>query len=403
MFSKRQSTRSNSACTIEYMPTPAQTFVANLKQTALKRTHIDWLLFLAVSALMLFSVAFVYSASAYFADIKFGSPEKLFVRHLVNVLLSFVVIIVFAKIDYHLLQKHTRNLMIFALFCLVAVIVVGTTIKGAKRWINVGPLNFQPSELAKFALVLHLARMMAEKQEYIKDMKRAFLPLMFWIAVTAGCIAIQPNFSTAGVIFLLGMILVFIGNGHVGYIALTFLAGIAGGGAYAISAPYRMKRLAVFWEQLSSIVNVEVITQKNYQLYQAILAFGNGGIFGVGPGQSRQRDWFLPESYGDFIFSIIGEEYGFIGVLAIMFAFALILWRGFIIARTASDDFGRFVAGGITTTFALYAVINMGVTTGLLPTTGLPLPFISYGGTAILFSAAALGILLNISSQASRS
>jgi cell division protein FtsW len=385
------------------MPTPAQTFVANLKQTALKRTHIDWLLFLAVSALMLFSLAFVYSASSYFADIKFGSPEKLFVNHFIKVLISFVVIIVFAKIDYHFLQKHTRNLMIFALFCLVAVIFIGTTIKGAKRWIGVGPLTFQPSELAKFAMVLHLARMMAEKQEYIKDVKRAFLPIMFWIVVTAGCIAIQPNFSTAGVIFLLGMVLVFIGNGHVGYILMTFLAGIAGGGAYAISAPYRMKRLAVFWEQFASIVNVETITQKNYQLYQAILAFGNGGIFGVGPGQSRQRDWFLPESYGDFILSIIGEEYGFIGVLAIIFAFALILWRGFIIARTASDDFGRFVAGGITTTFALYAVINMGVNTGLLPTTGLPLPFISYGGTAILFSAAALGILLNISSQASRS
>ncbi len=384
------------------MPSAAQTFVATLKHTALKRTHIDWLLFLSVSALMLFSVAFVYSASAYFADIKFGSPERLFTRHLLNVLLSFCVIIVFAKIDYHWLQKHSKTLMIFALVCLAFVLVAGTTIKGAKRWLGYGPLSFQPSELAKFALVLHLSRMLTEKNAYIKDFQRAFLPMMFWILIVAALIAKQPNFSTAAVVFLSGIILVFIGNAHVGYLLSMFAAGIIGGGAYAISAPYRMKRLELFWEQLSSIIHVESISPKNYQLYQAILAFGNGGVFGLGPGQSRQRDWFLPESYGDFIFSIIGEEYGFIGVLAIIFAFAIILWRGYITARTAPDDFGRFLAGGITTVFALYALISMGVTTGLLPTTGLPLPFISYGGTAILFSAAALGVLLNISSQATK-
>lgn len=384
------------------MPNAAQTFVATLKQTAMKRTHIDWLLFLSASALMLFSVAFVYSASAYFADIKLGSPERLFVRHLVNVLLSFVVIIVFAKIDYHVWQKHTKTVMLFSLACLALVFIAGVSVKGAQRRIAFGPLSFQPSELAKFALVLHLARMMAEKAAYIKDFQRTFVPMMFWITITAGLIALQPNFSTAAVMFLVGILLVFMGNANVGYLLLTFLVGIAGGSVYAIAAPYRLKRLNVFWEQLSSIIHVEAISQKNYQLYQAILAFGNGGIFGVGPGQSRQRDWFLPESYGDFIFSIIGEEYGFIGVVAIIVAFAIILWRGFITARTAPDDFGRFAAAGITTVFALYAVINMGVTTGLLPTTGLPLPFISYGGTAILFSGAALGILLNISSQSSK-
>lgn len=382
--------------------TAAQTFVATLKQTALKRTHIDWLLFLAVSGLMLFSVAFVYSASAYFADIKFGSPEKLFTRHLINVLLSFVVIIVFAKIDYHILQKYSKGLLMFSLGCLVFVLVAGRAVKGAKRGIDLGPLSFQPSELAKFALVLHIARMLVEKAAYIKDFKRTFAPIMFWMLITAGLIALQPKFSTAAVIFLTGMMLMFMGNAHVGYIAMTFTAGIVGGGVFAVSASYRMERLQVYWEQLAAIVNVEMISQKNYQLYQAILAFGNGGIFGVGPGQSRQRDWFLPESYGDFIFSIIGEEYGFVGVVVIIIAFAIILWRGFIIARTATDDFGRFLAGGITTVFALYAFINMGVTTGLLPTTGLPLPFVSYGGTAILFSAAALGVLLNISSQASK-
>jgi cell division protein FtsW len=137
-----------------------------------------------------------------------------------------------------------------------------------------------------------------------------------------------------------------------------------------------------------------------YQLDQALIAFGNGGITGVGPGQSRQRDWFLPESYGDFIFSIVGEEYGYIGVTLLVLCFVMIMWRGYTSARKAPDAFGRILAGGITTTLAIYAFVNAGVTCGLLPTTGLPMPFISYGGSSVFFSAIAVGILLNISSHA---
>jgi len=137
-----------------------------------------------------------------------------------------------------------------------------------------------------------------------------------------------------------------------------------------------------------------------YQLDQALIAFGNGGITGVGPGQSRQRDWFLPESYGDFIFSIVGEEYGFLGIALLVGAFVLIMWRGYAVARKAPDSFGRLLAAGITTTLAIYAFVNAGVTCGILPTTGLPMPFISYGGSSVFFSAIAVGVLLNISSQA---
>ncbi len=382
------------------MNTPA--FVAQLRQQTLTRSHIDWMLFLVSVALMLFSIAFVYSASAYFADVKYGSPEKMFLGHTLRVAASLVVVIICSRIDYHLLQRHSKSILYFSIGCLLFVLVAGTTIKGAKRWLGYGPLSFQPSELAKFALVLHLARLLAEKQTYIKDLKRAFLPMLFWIGIVAVLIARQPNFSTAGVIFGIGVLMLFIGNANVLHISALFIVGLAGGWVYGISADYRMQRITDFTQQFSTMFDAENIRNVNYQLQQAILAFGNGGILGMGPGQSRQRDWFLPESYGDFIFSIIGEEYGFIGVVAIIIAFSLILWRGFITARRAPDDFGRFLAGGITTTFALYAVINMGVTTGLLPTTGLPLPFISFGGTAILFSAAALGVLLNISSQSEK-
>jgi cell division protein FtsW len=380
----------------------ASRFVAEFRRQTLSRSHIDWLLFLASVALMLFSVAFVYSASAYFADVKFGSPEKLFVGHSVRVAFSLLIVVIFSRIDYHLFWRRSKPLLIFSLVCLVFVLFAGTTIKGAKRWIGLGPLSFQPSELAKFVLVLHLARLLAEKQSYIKDFQRSFLPMLFWIGSAAALVALQPNFSTAAVIVAIGVLLLFIGNVSVLHILGLLVLGVVGGGLYGIAAPYRMERITDFTRQFSTMFDPENIRLVNYQLQQALLAFGNGGVVGMGPGQSRQRDWFLPESYGDFIFSIIGEEYGFIGVALIVLAFSVILWRGFITARRAPDDFGRFLAGGITITFALYAFINMGVTTGLLPTTGLPLPFISYGGTAILFSAAALGVLLNISAQAAK-
>lgn len=363
-----------------------------------QRSHIDWILFLSVAALMLFSVAFVYSASAYFADVKFGSTEGLFWKHSLRVALGFILIIVFAKIDYRRWQPYTKHLLYGAGFLLVFVLINGAVLKGAKRWINIGFINFQPSELAKFALVFHLAAMLSEKQSYIKDLYRSFLPIMFWVAGICIVIALQPNFSTAAVIFFIAMILMFIGNVHVLHLMGTVAVGAGVGTVYALSAAYRRERIDSFLEQMA-LIDPGTFKNMNYQLQQGILAFGNGGVFGLGPGQSRQRDWFLPESYGDFIFSIIGEEYGFIGVTALLLVFSLLIWRGFKIARHAPDVFGRYLATGITLTFAVYAIVNMGVTTALLPTTGLPLPFISYGGTAIFFSAAAMGILLNISTH----
>lgn len=358
--------------------------------------HIDWIILLSAAGLMLFSVAFVYSASASFADVRFGSSEKLFWSHGIRVLLGLLVTIIFAKIDYRIWQKYSKAGLTVAVGFLLYVLVAGTTIKGATRWVDIGFINFQPSELAKFALVIHLAAMLADRQEYVKNFRYGFLPMLLWIAVVCGLIALQPNLSTASVVFLISMLVIFVGNANVLHLAGIGLLGFAAAVGYGLSAQYRLNRLLAFFGAEGNRTADAV----NYQLEQALLAFGSGGLFGVGPGQSRQRDWFLPESYGDFIFSIVGEEYGYLGVLLILGAFCVILWRGFVTARRAPDDFGRFLAAGITFTLGIYAFINAGVTCGLLPTTGLPMPFISYGGTAILFSAAALGILLNISAQA---
>lgn len=362
-----------------------------------KTGHIDWILMLSAVGLMLFSVAFVYSASSSFADVKFGSSEDLFWKHAKKVMLGLVITIVFAKIDYIRWQQYSKLIASAAVCCLIYVLVGGTHIKGATRWINIGFLSFQPSEFAKFALVLHIAALLAQTQSYIKNFRFGFLPIFLWICLICGLIAVQPNFSTATLIFVISIMLVFIGNGSLKHLFWVGISGIGAGMMYAFSAEYRLNRILAFFGKGDVGEAGEAV---KYQLQQAILAFGSGGIFGVGPGNSRQRDWFLPESYGDFIFSIIGEEYGFLGASLILATFAIIVWRGIVIARHAPDEFGRFLAAGITITFGLYAFANAGVTCGILPTTGVPMPFISYGGTAILFSAAALGVLLNISAQA---
>jgi cell division protein FtsW len=207
-------------------------------------------------------------------------------------------------------------------------------------------------------------------------------------------VLLQPNFSNGAMIFAISLVMLFVGRAKLSHIALTFVALVPPLIVYMLSAPYRMKRIMGFID-----FSKETGAKVNHQLWQGIIGFGNGGLFGVGMGESKQRDYFLPESYGDFVFSIVGEEYGLIGTLAILALFLTIMLRGMRIAKYADDDFGRLLAVGITASITLYALINAGVTLGILPTTGLPMPFVSYGGSSMLFSSMAIGVLLNISSQ----
>lgn len=361
-----------------------------------KNQLIDWMIFLPIVGLMFFSVAFVYSASSFYSGIHFKNPEYLFISHTLRIILGLLTIIVFAKIDYHVWQKLSKPLMIIGLLLLIFVLVGGSTMKGATRWISLGPISFQPSEFAKFALVIHFANLLSQKQGFIKDFERGFLPFILWTGLVCLLIALQPNFSTMIVIFMIAVAMMFIGNTNLIHLLMTFGFGFVIAVIYALSAEYRLNRFKSF---LGMSVDADMHQTINHQLNQALIAIGNGGIFGVGAGQTRQSNLFLPESYGDFIFSIIGEEYGFIGLILILLAFGIVFWRGMLVAKKAPDNFGYFLAIGILITFAVYVFVNAGVNTGLLPTTGVPMPFVSYGGTAILFYAAAIGILLNISAQ----
>jgi cell division protein FtsW len=352
-----------------------------------KRNHIDIALLTAVLVLMVLSLGVVYSASSTWAMMKYGEAAKLFQIHIVKVLLGFLAIFVFMHIDYHVYQKLSKPIIIAAVILLIGTLALGGEMKGATRWLRWGGIGLQPSEFAKYALIIHISYLIATKKERIKDYIYGLMPLLIWVGMVAVLVLAQPNFSTGAMILLVGTIMIFLGRARLHHMVLTCAPLVAGLGFYMMSAEYRMKRITKFLEG------------GGYQLYQGIIGFGNGGFFGVGPGESRQRDLFLPESYGDFVFSIVGEEYGLAGTIFVLALFLTIMLRGLRIAKFAKDDFGRLLASGITISITLYALVNAGVTLGIFPTTGLPMPFVSYGGSSMLFSSVAVGILLNISSQ----
>jgi len=228
----------------------------------------------------------------------------------------------------------------------------------------------------------------------IRDLKKGFVPMMVWIGLVTALVMAQPNFSMGAMIFLLSMSMLYIGNVKLKHLLLTFAILVPLIIIYMLSAKYRLARIMGYINGGGNIP-----TKADYQPRQSIIGFGNGGIFGVGPGDSKQRDFFLPESFGDFVYSVVGEEYGFIGTMLFMILFFVIMLRGFRIAKYAPDVFGRYLAIAITSSITLYALINAGVTLSILPTTGLPMPFVSYGGSSMVFSACVIGVLLNISSQ----
>jgi cell division protein FtsW len=324
---------------------------------------------------------------------KFGESNRLLNLHALKVLLGLVALFVGMTIDYRKYKKLTKPAVILSIIFLTITLVLGGEVKGATRWLRFGGLSLQPSEFAKFALLFHLCTLISTKGEAIRDFKKGFLPMMVWIGSVAGLVLIQPNFSTGSMIILMSMVMLFISEAKFTHLFGTVGAAIPVLGAVALARPHVMARIKSFIDGSASGGHL------NYQLMQGIIGFGNGGLFGVGPGLSKQRDFFLPESYGDFVFSIVGEEYGLIGTIVFMGLFLVLLLRGFKIAKNARDDFGRLLAIGITSVVTLYALVNAGVTLGILPTTGLPMPFVSYGGSSLLFTSFAVGVLLNISSQ----
>lgn len=364
---------------------------------------VDKLVLWAILVLSAIGIVSVYSAIGFLAETKGGGDtEALLFKHLFRVGLALAAMGIFSVINYRVLARFSRFLLIGSIGLLLAVQVVGVVSGGAARWLNLAGLMFQPSDLAKVSLLLFVASMLAQKQVYIKSFSRSFAPIFLWIMVTIACIGIS-DLSTSAVVLCAVMVMCFVARVSVIQIMLVGLLGLTLAYGMLATSPARAARLEAFVGiKMFPNTDAEAVfssSDEGYQSSQAKMAIAQGGLLGVGPGKSTQRD-FLPAPYNDFIYAIIAEEYGIVGALFVLGLFLIILFRGLLrIARKAPDPLGLFLAVGIVVMLTLYGFVHAGVSSNLLPVTGLPLPFVSYGGTSLLANGVMAGILLNISRQ----
>ena len=347
-----------------------------------------------------FGTIMLYSASWNESFIRSGgATDSLFLKgHLIRMALGFCCMFVFLLIDYRSLKLIAPYLLIFSLLLLMSTkgyhLIMGNT-KPA-RWLSIGSFSIQTSDIARLSLIIFLAYYLDQLKLQVKNFRSGFLPCISVIALMMTLIVIQPDFSTALIIGSIGVIILFIAGAKMKHIVFSTLIGFIMSIPIVYFKPYRLARILSFFDKTD-------ISEGGYQAHQALLSLGNGGLFGVGLGNSVEKNHLLPTPHTDFIFSIIGEELGlFRGTLPLLIAFLYIFYRGIKISQKCTDPFGILLATGISMNIVLYAFVNASVATGLFPVTGLPMPMISYGGSGLLINMAMIGILLNIS-QAKRS
>jgi cell division protein FtsW len=338
-------------------------------------------------------IVMVYSASSAVALKKFGSDYLFLKKQAIFAFVGIIALVACRHFPYQWYRPLTYPLLALALLFLVAIQVTdfGLSAGGAARWLRISYLTFQPSELARFALVVFLAYSLEKKREKIKALSIGFLPHVFVFGVFALCIFQQPDFGSVVILGILTWLMMFVGGVSCTHLLTSLIALLPMAVYYLVKAEYRVKRL------LSFLNPWEYPADEGYQVVHSLMAFGTGGLWGTGIGKGFQKLFYLPEPHTDFIFAIIGEEFGLVGVLIIIGLYGLILVKGIQIARNAPDTFGSLMAFGLTSAMGLQVCINMGVALGLLPTKGLTLPFLSYGGTSLLLNMASIGILMNIS------
>jgi cell division protein FtsW len=363
------------------------------KQTS-PATAYDIQLLFPVLFLVGIGIVMVYSASSAVALKKYGSDYLFLQKQALFALLGIVALVGCRHIPYRWYRPLTYPLLACALLFLIAILVtdLGVAAGGSVRWLKIGILTFQPSEFARFALIVFLAYSLDKKEEKIKEFSIGFVPHIVIFGVFAVCIFQQPDFGSIVILGILTWLMMFVGGVRCRHLFTALIALLPVGVYYLVSADYRVKRL------LSYLSPWDYPADEGYQVVHSLMAFGTGGLWGTGIGKGFQKLFYLPEPHTDFIFSIIGEELGLIGVFVIIVLYGLILIKGIQIARQAPDTFGSLMAFGFTCALGLQVCINMGVALGLLPTKGLTLPFLSYGGTSLLLNMASIGILMNISS-----
>ena len=365
-----------------------------MKKTKIKFNSLSFVLSCLVIFIVLFGVLMVYSASFYSAKRNYNNQYFFLTKQVIGFVLGFAGMIVFSKIDYNKLKKFSRIFFLLSLVLLLLVFVPGLGVEnyGARRWIALPGFTIQPSEIAKFAFVLYASSYLSKNYDKIKTLK-GILPVLLCGGVTCLLVILEPNMSITICIGAVLMTMLFLGGLSKKHFLMLLVPALLFVPVLVIIEPYRMARLVAFVNPWANPKG------EGYQLIQSFFSIGNGGLFGVGLFNSRQKYLFLPFCESDFIFSVIAEEFGLFGSVAVVLLFFFVCYLGYKIAIHAKDRFGCYLASGITSIIAIQSILNFCVVTGLIPPTGLPLPFISSGSTSLVVFMSAIGVVLNINKQ----
>ncbi len=364
-----------------------------------KRPPVDGMILTTMILLLLAGLLVLFSATYYNAQ-DAGHPLSEVFKQCIGIALGTVACFVTSRIPYRFWRQTPVVAAGLALSAVLLVLVIipgiGVYINGSRRWLTLAGLSFQPSELAKFAIVLYMATTLSYAGPRVKRLFTGIVPILIVPGITFLLILEQPNLSTAGSIMIVSLIMILMAGAKWRHILLMIVGGLTVGGFYAWSEPYRRRRLLSFRNPFA------MMSDEGYQLSQSLIAFGSGGVFGMGLGMGRQKYAYLPYPESDFIFAIVGEDFGLLGCCVVIALFVTLMIAGYRVAIACRDKFGALLAAGITSSITVQAFLNMGVVIGLLPTTGLPLPFFSAGGTSVSITMAAMGVLMNISRTAGK-
>lgn len=353
---------------------------------------IDYTLLITILLLLSLGLIMVLSASSPTALAEGGSSYTYFIRQAIFAAIGLVAMALISKIDYRIYKRFYVISYIVAFLLLALVLVIGKTTNGAKRWIYIGSLSFQPSELVKILMIVFYAGLLTMDRDELPQFLKGFIKHAFWIGPIALMLLLEPHMSATVVIAGICLVMMVLAGCKFGH--LLMLGGAIGIPALFLlitKAAYRLQRVTTFLDPWKDKLG------EGWQVIQSLYAIGSGGLFGLGLGQSKQKYLYLPEPQNDFIFSVLAEELGFVGCVFVIILFAILIWRGVLISMKAPDMFGSLMAAGITALIGIQSIINIAVVTSSMPATGMPLPFFSYGGTALFILLCEMGILLNIS------
>lgn len=355
----------------------------------------DKLLLIAVILICIFGIIMIYSASSIWAEYKYNDPFKFVKAQSIFFIIGLLFIFILSKFNIDILYKKANLILLICFILLVLVIIpgIGTIRNGSRSWFGIGSLGIQPSEFAKIGLIIFVAKYLANNQKNVKDIKKGVLPILLVIGVFFALIMLEPDFGTAMVIVLTLIVMIFISGVKLSFFIKIGILGLLGIVGLIIVAPYRMERIISFLNPWVDPLG------SGYQIIQSLYAIGPGGLLGQGFLNSHQKQFYLPEPQTDFIFSIISEEFGFLGILIVTSFIAFIFYRIIKIALKENNLFKKYLAFGLGFGIIIQSLLNIAVVIGLIPVTGVTLPFLSYGGSSLLISMISIGIILNISNQ----